>query len=68
MLSGGVIVVSCAANDNGKTSSIAAVNIHFLGIILIMVTVPLLPRRLLLYPKQLDTQEKWRELAEQRAC
>ena len=40
MLSGGVIVASCAANDNGKTSSIAAVNMHFLGIILIMVTVP----------------------------
>ncbi len=47
MLSGGVIVASCAANDNGKTSSIAAVNMHFLGIILIMVTVPLLLRRLL---------------------
>jgi len=48
MLSGGVIVASCAANDNG--SSMAAVNIHFLGIIRIMVTVPLLLRRLLLYP------------------
>ena len=67
MLSGGVIIASCAGNDNGKTSSIAAVSI-LLGIILIMVAVPLLLRRLLLYPKQLDTQEKWRELAQQRAC
>jgi hypothetical protein len=51
-----------------KISNAAAEIIHFLGIKLTMVTVPLLLRRLLLYPKQLDTQEKWRELAQQRAC
>jgi hypothetical protein len=51
MLSGGVIVASWAADDNGKTSSIAAVNIHFLGIILIMVTVPLFTAKTSLIPE-----------------